>query len=256
MTTETTTAAALLDAQEMPATAPSPTPPAPVTPAPSPAPADETPAPAPAEKDSLGRAFDARKFAPRKDTRGRWVNKNAGRKPRHPQAAETSGKSFVAPDEPPPAPAPAPGAAVLPGKDRFDLAAEMYCRSGYALLDMLFLAEGEWFPTSPSEHESLTTATAAYLRHKQCEDLPPGMIFALAIGGYAAPRLAKPRTRAAIAGLLGRGKRPAVPAGAPAPLPPEPPAPTQPADPAPMTAPEHETTDTIHDATTDHLAQL
>lgn len=143
--------------------------------------------PAPAETDSLGRTFDAIKFAPKKDSAGRWVNKNAGRKPKSPTAAELSGKSFVAADAPP-ADAP-PGAA-----DRFDLAAEMYCRAGYSVLDGLFSANGEWLPESDGEHVALRGSLATYLRYKGSDDLPPGFALSLALATYASKRMSRPRT--------------------------------------------------------------
>lgn len=168
-------------------------------PAPEPAPAG-VPGAAP-ELDSIGRPFDSAKFAPRKDSKGRWINKNAGRKPASPTAAGASGKSYVAPDAPPghtaadPAATAAPGA--IPGQptaDRFDLAAEMYTRAGYSVLDGVFAGNGEWLPESDAEHVALRGALATYLRHKQTDDLPPGLALSLALATYGARRFSKPNT--------------------------------------------------------------
>lgn len=202
MSAETVTAAALAN-DNLP-TAPAPAVPAPAAP-PAPAgPAEPPPATAgtPAEVDSYGRPFDPQKFAPRKDRKGRWINKNAGRPPKSAHAAAASGKSYVAPDPAPagepsapagPAGGPAPAPAA-PQSDRFDLAAEIYARAGYSVLDGLFSGDGEWLPESDGEHVAFRGALAAYLRHKGTDDLPPGAAFALAAATYAGKRITKPRT--------------------------------------------------------------
>ena len=180
-------AAAQLNATAAPSTPPA----APSTPAAAPA------APGtvqPGDLDSLNRAFDPAKYLPKKDSLGRWVNANAGRKPKTPAAAAATGRSFVAPDaEPAAGPAPAGAPAGAQG-DRFDLAAEMYCRAGYSTLDGIFSGDGEWLPENDGEHVALRGAVATYLRHKQADDLPPGLALALAVGTYAAKRTSKPRT--------------------------------------------------------------
>lgn len=190
-----------------PAAAPS------LTPTPTPPTAAENPAPTVTgdpgktpDVDSLGRPFDPQKFAQKKDSRGRWVNKNAGRKPSSPAAATNTGRSYVAPDAPPTIPGAAAGqlppdasgtAAAAPGPgaaDRFDLAAEMYSRAGYSILDGVFAGNGEWLPESDAEHVALRGAMATYLRHKQTDDLPPGLALSLALATYGARRFSKPNT--------------------------------------------------------------
>lgn len=149
------------------------------------------------EVDSLGRPFDAAKFAPKKDTRGRWVNKNAGRKPGSAPAATSTGKSFVAPDPdatPPAAAAAADGPATPATADRFDLAAEMYTRAAYSVADGIFSGQGEWLPESDGEHVGLRQALATYLRHKGSDDLPPGVSLGLAVATYGAKRMSRPKT--------------------------------------------------------------
>ena len=154
--------------------------------------------------DSLGRPFDPAKFSPKKDSKGRWVNKNAGRKPSTPAAASSSGKSYVAPDATAavnatgqPLPDGSGTAATAPGAvsaDRFDLAAEMYSRAGYSILDGVFAGNGEWLPESDAEHVALRGALATYLRHKNTDDLPPGLALSLALATYGARRFSKPNT--------------------------------------------------------------
>jgi hypothetical protein len=161
-------------------------PPATVTPA-APAPESEPTPAAAVETDAINRPFDAVKFLPRKDSAGRWINKNAGRKPRSPEAAQASGKSFVPPD----AAAPAPGPS---GTDRYDLAAELYCRASYSTLDGIFSANGEWLPESDGEHVGLRNFLAAWLRARGSDDLPPNLAFALAAIPYGATRMTKPNT--------------------------------------------------------------
>ena len=216
--TQTITAAELATEIQTPVPTLAPTAPTPTSASPG---AEITPAPT--ETDALGRAFDATKFAPRKDSRGRWINKNAGRKPGSAAAAAVSGKSFVAPDPQ------APAVAGVPQSDRYDLAAEMYCRAGYSVLDGVFSADGEWLPENDSEHVALKTSLATYLRHKQSDDLPPGPAMALALATYSAKRLTKPRTMTRLRLFIywakstwysfrtGR-KLDGLPSGAPAPL--------------------------------------
>lgn len=149
----------------------------------------------PDAKDTLGRAFDAQKFAvdeagkPRFDSRGRFINRNAGRKKTTdtPAAsADTSPAPSAAPEWPEEKPA--------PGPDRYLLAADMYCRGGYAMADAIFRGKGEWAPDDDAEHVALRDTVAAYLRAKGCEDLPPGAALALAAGSYVAKRVQRPNT--------------------------------------------------------------
>jgi len=45
--------------------------------------------------DKLGRAFDPRKFRPKLDSLGRWVNRLLGRKPKHPKTPATVSQSAI-----------------------------------------------------------------------------------------------------------------------------------------------------------------
>jgi hypothetical protein len=205
--------------------------------------------------DSLGRAFDAGKFAPRFDSRGRWINKNAGRKPTTPAGAQESGKSFVPPDAAPAAPTAqpiTPAAAIGPQSDRFDLAAEMYCRASYSIADGIFSGDGEWLPESDGEHLALRAAVATYLRHKNTDDLPPGLALALAAGTYGAKRMSRPRTlsRLRMFGYWIRARIYAWRTGRRLDdLPPQPPAPQSEQSPLPpQRGPQ-----TVHEATIDHM---
>lgn len=144
------------------------------------------------ERDALGRLFDPLKFRPEKDAFGRWKNLRGGR-PRkdgtpagQPAPAGTPAGSFVAPD--------APAPAVPSGPDKYELAADMYCRAFYATADSLFAGGGEWAPDSDAEHEQLRAAAAAYMRAKGIDDLPPGPALLLAVGTYAAKRIQRPNT--------------------------------------------------------------
>lgn len=197
MITETTTADKLAS-QTLAAS-----PVAPTSPAPAPSPA----AAAPVQTDAIGRPFDGAKFFPRKDSLGRWVHRGVGRKPANgaapkPTAAKPSpeappagtptepqpaGQSFIAPD-------PAPAAAVASGPDRYDLAADMYCRAFYSMADSILAGKGEWAPDNDAEHEQLRAASAAYMRAKGMEDLPPGPALLLAVATYSAKRIQRPNT--------------------------------------------------------------
>lgn len=193
---------------------------APDAPTPAAAPA---PSPAPAVKDSLGRSFDASKFAadsagkPRFDTKGRFINANAGRKspagaPKKAPAVRSAPQSasFI-PPETPAAQASAPQApaedATLPaaGKiDKYDLAADMYCRAAYGLAASAL--SDEWMPDDDSEHEALRASVAAYLRAKGEIDLSPGQALALAVLGYAGKRIPRPKTQARLSVFFQRVK--------------------------------------------------
>lgn len=153
---------------------------------------------APPNRDSLERQFDPLKFKPEKDSLGRWKNLKGGRPPKNkaapadpqrevnPQTTSQTAASFVAPD--------APAAPIPPGPDKFDLAADMYCRAFYATADSIFSGRGEWAPDSDAEHEQLRDAAAAYMRAKGIDDLPPGPALLLAVGTYAAKRIQRPNT--------------------------------------------------------------
>jgi hypothetical protein len=152
------------------------------------------PAPKAGDRDKTGRKFDPNRHAPRLLPSGRWASKRPHGRPRKTPA------SFVATDPQPSAPPPAPE---MPPADKYELAAELYCRTGYSLADGIFAGNGEWLPESEAEHLAIKQSVAAYLRHKQSEDLPPGWALALALAGYGAGRIAKPNTQKRIAALTG-----------------------------------------------------
>lgn len=148
----------------------------------------------PVEKDSLNRPYDPAKFSREKDKLGRWKNLNAGRKGGHGASPESASRdpaagngvgssSVIAPDAPTPK-----------GPDKYDLAADMYCRAFYATADSLFAGKGEWAPDNDPEHVGLRDAAAAYLRAKGMEDLPPGPALLLAVATYSAKRIQRPNT--------------------------------------------------------------
>lgn len=155
------------------------TPPAPQTP-----PAEN---PFAGQKDSLGREFDAAVFRlkngqPQIDTRGRFVPAGLGRK--------TGGALSTIPPDVPLAPPPPPLAAP-PAPDEYHLAAQAACRALYAL--GMLLGGDEWMPEG-DEHTNLVNAAEAYFRAKQFKDVPPGLALTIAVAGYVAPRLSKPKT--------------------------------------------------------------
>jgi hypothetical protein len=190
--TAETLAGATLAAAPVPIATPPPTAPTPQTPLSS-------------ELDSLKRPFDPAKFRPEKDAVGRWKNLRGGRKPgptapRPPRPdtpptpppapanpALNAAPSYVSPD-----PKPAP---VAPGPDKYDLAAEMYCRAFYAAADGLFAGKGEWAPDDDAEHVGLRQSAAAYMRAKGMEDLPPGPALLIAVGTFGAKRIQRPNTQ-------------------------------------------------------------
>jgi hypothetical protein len=161
--------------------------------------------------DTAGVVFDPAQHmadergAPKTDARGRFYSKNVGRKKGDPRLRSPRPETAKPPeagtdpvfDTDPvapgtPSPSTAPTAPNAP--DRFDLAADLYCKSGYGLATTAFSDDG-WQPESAAEHEALRTAVAVYLRAKQSEDLPPGVILTLAISAYAGKRVSRPRTR-------------------------------------------------------------
>lgn len=206
-------------------------------PAPTPAPA----APVDPDKDAAGEKWDPAKHDRRrtKGADGRWHAKRGRRSgpqtPAQAPAQEPAPVSVIGD---------APGQAYLPGMapatDRFDTAAEMYCQTGYMLFGALFQAPDEWRPDSDDEGKALKNAVAGYLRHKQTEDLPPGMTLALAVGSFAIPRFMRPKTRETIRSTVEklRSKRQAAPAAFAAPVP-------QVATPAPENPPASPTSDQI-----------
>jgi hypothetical protein len=156
------------------------------------APAAETPAaenPFAGVKDSLGREFDPVVFRlkngqPQVDTRGRFVPAGLGRR--------TGGALSTIPPDSPAVPAAAAQTAPLPpAPDEYHLAAQAACRALYAL--GMLLGGDEWMPEG-DEHTNLVNAAEAYFRAKQFKDVPPGLALTIAVAGYVAPRLSKPKT--------------------------------------------------------------
>jgi hypothetical protein len=175
--------------------------------------APAAPAPAPSQdlRDSLKRPWNPALYKadaqgkPRKDSAGRWIAQNIGRAPGSKRAAPASQPAQAA------APAPAPGvvqdnaqAAAWPaeepkpaapaGPDRYDLAADVYCRAFYSMADGAFQGRGEWAPDDEAEHVSLRTAAAAWMRARGVEEPPPGVALALAVAAYGAKRIQRPNT--------------------------------------------------------------
>lgn len=152
--------------------------------------------PKPGDLDDAGQAFDPEKHNPRRNRHGKWAGKQ-GRPP-------GGGKPAATPSAPKPdvpksvvgtvdgAPTATPGAAAI--GDRFDLAAELYTRAGYSVMDGICAGGGEWLPESDGEHVALRGAVATYLRHKGTDDLPPGLAVGLALATYGAKRISKPNT--------------------------------------------------------------
>lgn len=141
--------------------------------------------------DNAGDEFNPEIHFPRKTRHGYWAKK--GGRPSN-ETRATGG------DKPKPA---APrsviggldtGTAPAAIGDRFDMAAELYTRAGYSVLDGVFAANGEWLPESDGEHIALRGAVATYLRHKGTDDLPPGLAVSLALATYGAKRISKPNT--------------------------------------------------------------
>jgi hypothetical protein len=177
---------------------------APTAPAssPTPTPASPTKFPEPGELDSKNHKWYADKYLPRKDSIGRWIPKNAGRKKRGAVEFSESDPNRPTPETTETAPASSSVVGSLVGTtatgDRFDLAAELYTRASYSVADGIFSANGEWLPESDGEHVALRGAVASYLRHKNSDDLPPGLALALAIATYGAKRVSKPNTQTKI----------------------------------------------------------
>ena len=167
----------------------------------SPEPATASPAPAvfqAGQVDSRGTVFDPVKHMsdetgrPKTDSNGNFYSKNIGRK-RKAQGGQVEGSerepSFETTfdREAPSAP------SSIASLDRFDLAAELYCRTGYGVAVTAFSDEG-WQPENDSEHRALKSAVANYLRVKNQEDLPPGLALGFAVAAYAGKRVTRPKT--------------------------------------------------------------
>lgn len=158
--------------------------------------------PEPGELDSKNHKWNAEKYLPRKDSIGRWIPKNAGRKKRAAVEFSDTDPNRPAADTTETAPTSSSVVGSVVGVtaqgDRFDLAAELYTRAAYSVADGVFSANGEWLPESDGEHIALRGAVASYLRHKNSDDLPPGLALALAVATYGAKRVSKPNTQTKI----------------------------------------------------------
>lgn len=60
----------------------------------------------------------------------------------------------------------------------------------------------EWAARNEAERAGVVTPLAAYMKHKQMTDLPPGAVLAVAIIAYSAPRLREPATASKLAKLM------------------------------------------------------
>jgi hypothetical protein len=164
--------------------------PASSTPAPAPsgtAAPGVAPEPTPGQPDKDGTAFDPSIHDARLNRDGVWARKRGRKKGSVSEPAAP--RSIVGTADASPA---SPGSS--PIGDRFDLAAELYTRAGYSVLDGAFSGDGEWLPENDGEHVALRGAVATYLRHKGTDDLPPGLAVGLAIATYGAKRISKPNT--------------------------------------------------------------
>jgi hypothetical protein len=172
-------------AASMAPTGPEPASPPASAPAPSPGASFNPHDPKPGELDSKGRKYNPESFLPKKDKIGRWVSRGGGRPTDKPPASRVG-------DDKPAAPPTLPSGSA---GDRYDAAAELYTRTFYGLADAAMAGGGEWLPENDGEHAAFRQSVAAYLRHKQSEDLPPGLALCFAIASYAGKRVTKPNTQ-------------------------------------------------------------
>lgn len=84
------------------------------------------------------------------------------------------------------------------GTDYSFLAGMMF-DTGAGVLTMTF--GPEWQPRSPDEKNAVCVPLAAYLKTKNVVDLPPGVLLAIAILAYSAPRITAPTTKEKIKGF-------------------------------------------------------
>lgn len=159
--------------------------PASVPPGVSPAPRIDMP-------DNHGTSFDPTKHKQVMGRDGRWINlktgrpKGSGSKATSPVPVQKTA-SIVGGDT--------PAGPLPPAADPFDASAELYCRTFYAIADMIFKGGGEWQPSNESEHKGLKEALAQYMRVSGLADLPPGWSLTLVAGTFAACRLQMPNTQ-------------------------------------------------------------
>jgi len=57
----------------------------------------------------------------------------------------------------------------------------------------------EWKPQSPEERDMVSNAIGQYLKSKEISDIPPGIMLAVVVLAYSAPRLNAPSTKEKIA---------------------------------------------------------
>ncbi len=70
--------------------------------------------------------------------------------------------------------------------------ATLVFHTGTGTLAMIF--GPEWNPENDQEKTQVCMALANYMRAKQVEDIPPGVLLAITLVAYSAPRLRKPTT--------------------------------------------------------------
>ena len=169
--------------------------------------------------DTAGTVFDAEKHMadetgrPKTDVHGRFYSKHVGRKkggpgnPKPPREPKIPGPDDVPEFNKGPEQPPVSGLPSMPrGPDRFDHAAELYCRTFYGTATAAFADDG-WQPDNEAEHVGLKTSVAAYLRAKNSDDLPPGLVLAMAVSAYSGKRLTRPKTKDRLLFLWGIVKR-------------------------------------------------
>ena len=88
-----------------------------------------------------------------------------------------------------------PGAAALPaptGPDKFDLAAEGFCKLGDAVMIRFFSEE---IANTRDEHAALKTALAPALRESDIGDMPPWVVFGMVTLAIYLPKFEKPTVK-------------------------------------------------------------
>ncbi len=74
----------------------------------------------------------------------------------------------------------------------YQLMSEMLFDSGTNSLAVLF--GPEWQARDPNERSAVCNALVAYLKAKQVQDIPPGMMLTIVLIAYSAPRMRAPST--------------------------------------------------------------
>jgi len=160
-------------------------------------PASEPKKPDAPKFDSLGRAFDPKKFLPKCDTMGRWCVRRSG-KSTTAGAASTPAQEIpeVGPSETPQVdpqtsqPAAEAHAQIMPSARA---AAEGVAIALYTVGAMVIDGQ-EWMP-EPGEHEPLVQAWESYFKTTGQKEMPPWMAPAMATAIFMGKRLTKPKTR-------------------------------------------------------------